>query len=241
MKDGLIFDWPGRHHLHLLLPAAVVAALAIHAGLFFLFSIIYPRPQSAAMDAAQVFFIPPGSAESSRLSALLQSEDPAVFAPGRGLPLTGGIPPVEYTPQYDTVKPVLDGLPAVTTEPELARPRTMPVPFVAVDAPHREVPPATPFVRLTATGSLAGRVPGLPSESSLSPEAGLVPGRAVFLAAVRPDGSVAHVFSQQSSGNDGVDRKAAASLRGLRFSGGSGDLEWGFVTFEWGAAVPGVQ
>lgn len=238
---NLIFDWPGRHHLHLLLPAAIVAALAFHAGLFFLFSIIYPRPRSAPMDAAQVFFIPPGSAESPRLSALLQSEDPAVFAPGRGLPLSQGIPPVEYTPQYDTEKPVLDGLPAVTSGPEFERPSVKPVPVMEGDAPHREIPPATPFVRLTATGPLASRVPGLPQDSGLDPKAGLVPGKAVFLAAVRPDGSVAHVFSQQSSGNGGVDRKAADALRGLRFSSGSGDLEWGFVTFEWGAAVPRDQ
>jgi hypothetical protein len=241
MKEGLIFDWPGRHHLHLLLPVAIVAAIAVHAGLFFLFSIIYPRPESPTIDAAKVFFVPPGSIEWPRLSALLQSEDPAIFAPGRGLPLSGAPPAVEYTPQYDTVKPVLDDLPAVTSGPEIVLPSAKPVPVLAGNAPQREIPPATPFVRLTATGPLAGRVPNLPPDSGLYPEAGLTPGKAVFLSAVRPDGSVAHVFSQQSSGNDGIDRKAAAALRRLRFSGGSGDMEWGFVTFEWSAAAPAVR
>lgn len=238
---NLIFDWPGRHHLHLLLPVAIVAAIAVHAGLFFLFSIIYPRPESTTIDAAKVFLVPPGSAEWPRLSALLQSEDPAVFAPGRGLPLSGDPSPVEYTPQYDTVKPVLDDLPAVTSEPEIARPSARPVPVLAGNAPHRETPPATPFVRLTATGPLANRVPDLSPDSGLYPEDGFTPGKAVFLAAVRPDGSVAHVFSQQSSGNDGIDRKVADALRGLRFSGGSGGTEWGFVTFEWSAAAPAAR
>lgn len=238
MKDGLIFDWPGRHHLHLLLPVAVVAAIAVHAGLFVLFSIVYPRPESVTVDAAKVFFVPPGSAESPRLSALLQSEDPAVFAPGRGLPLSDGIPSVEYTPHYDTVKPVLEGLPSLTADPGPVTSSTKPVPVSAGNPPHPARLSVTPFVRLTASGSLASRAPVLSPDSGLYPGTGLTPGRAVFLAAVRPDGSVAHVFPQQSSGSDWLDRKAAAVLRGLIFSAASGGLEWGFVVFEWGAEAP---
>lgn len=238
MKDGLIFDWPGRHHLHLLLPVAVVAAIAVHAGLFVLFSIVYPRPETVTVDAAKVFFLPPGSAEAPRLSALLQSEDPAVFAPGRGLPLSDGIPSVEYTPYYDTVKPVLEGLPPVATDPETVTPSAKPVPVPAGDTPHPARLTATPFVRLTGSGPLANRAPVLPPDSGLYPGTGLTPGRAVFLAGIRPDGSVAHVFPQQSSGNEGMDRKAAAVLRGLNFSAASGGLEWGFVAFEWGAEAP---
>jgi len=238
---NLIFDWPGRHHLHLLLPVSIVAAFAVHAGLFFLFSIIYPLPESTTIDAAKVFFVPPGSAEWPRLSALLQSEDPAVFAPGRGLPMSCAPSPVEYTPRYDTAKPVLDGLPAITPEPAALAVAVKPVPVLDRDIPPRESPPAAPFVQITATGPLAKRVPNLPPDSSLTQGADPAPGKAAFLAGVRPDGSVAHVFSQQSSGNDGIDRKADQALRELRFSGGAGGMEWGFVTFEWGAAAPAVR
>ena len=57
---------PGRHHLHLLLPAAIVFAAILHAGLFFAFSIIYPHPRNAGPDPAQIFFVPPGTADAAR-------------------------------------------------------------------------------------------------------------------------------------------------------------------------------
>lgn len=240
MKEGLIFDWPGRHHLHLMLPMAIVAAIAAHAGLFFLFSIIYPRQESVATDAPNVFFVPAGSEESAHLSAILLSEDPAVFAPGRGLPLKSSPPPVEYTPQYDTAKPVLDGLPPVAAS-EVSPSATKPVPFLDGDGPQHKTRTAVPFVRLANTGSLAGRLPVLPPDNNLHPATGSNPEKAVFLVAIRPDGSVAHLFPQQSSGSEDLDRKAAAVLRGLKLSEGSGDPEWGFVSFEWGAAAPSPQ
>ena len=92
MKETLIFEWPERHHLHLMLPVTVVFAAALHVGLFFVFSIIYPRAENSALDPAQIYFIPPGNEAAGRLQGLLRSADPAVFAPGRGLGLPEPVP-----------------------------------------------------------------------------------------------------------------------------------------------------
>ncbi|MEI6278255.1 MAG: hypothetical protein WCQ16_02585 [Verrucomicrobiae bacterium] len=238
MKDGLIFDWPGRHHLHLILPAALVAAGVMHACLFFLFSIIYPSQESGAVGSAAVFYVPAGSPESSRLSGLLQSADPAVFAPGRGLPPADGAGSGDYTPQYDTARAVLDPLPAVSTPAPRIFSATGPVPVFVRDRFRQSDKPPLPSVRLTATGALAGRAPVLPPDAGLQPSGGSDPGSAVFLVAVRADGSVAHLFSQQSSGNEELDRKSAGILRALRFSEGPGDPAWGAVTFQWGIPSP---
>jgi len=238
MKGGLIFEWPGRHHLQVLLPAALAAAAVVHVGLFLLFSIIYPRQESGPVDAAKVFFVVAGSPESARLSALLKSADPAVFAPGRGLPLADVAASGHYTPQYDTARVVLDPLPAAhdVVPRLLSAPGPVPVFGQAGTRPSRR--PMLPSVRLTATGALESRVPVLTPDSWLQPPPGSNPGSAVFLVAVRADGSVAHLFSQQSSGNEEMDRRAAGILRGIRFSSGPDSLAWGFVTFQWGNPSP---
>jgi len=238
MKDGLIFEWPGRHHLHILLPIVLVAAAVVHAGLFFLFSIIYPPQESGTIDTAKVFFVATGSPESAPLSALLKSADPAVFAPGRGLPLGDVAAFEQYTPKYDTARVVLDPLPEAPAVVPRAFSAPGPVPVFGQAGARPPSRPAPPSVRLTATGALESRVPVLPPGAEVQPPAGSDPGSAVFFTAVRADGSVAHLFSQQSSGNEELDRKAAGVLRGLRFSNGPDRLAWGFVTFQWGNPSP---
>ncbi|MEI6071786.1 MAG: hypothetical protein WCS31_08330 [Verrucomicrobiae bacterium] len=233
MKDGLIFDWPGRHHLHLLLPAALAAATVVHTGLFFLFSIIYPRQESGTAESAGVYFAPPGSPESGRLSALLESADPAVFAPGRGLP-AADVAGADYTPQYETARAVLDPLPAASPAVPRFFPDARPVPVFFRSRTPQTAGTARPSVRLTAAGALASRAPVLPQDAGLEPPPGSNPGLAVFLVAVRADGSVAHVFPQQSSGSEDLDRKAAGVLRAARFAGGTDSQAWGAVAFQWG-------
>ncbi|MEI6034473.1 MAG: hypothetical protein WCS65_09365 [Verrucomicrobiae bacterium] len=234
MKAGFIFYWPGRHHLHLILPAALTAAAMIHAGLFFLFSIIYPRQEAGTVDSARVYCAPAGSAESARLAALLESADPAVFAPGRGLPLADIATSGNYAPQYNAARVALDPLPASPPATSMFFPASAPAPvFLQAGARQANRAPL-PFVRLAATGSLASRMPDLPPDSRLLPPSGSNPGTAAFLAAVRGDGTVAHLFFQQSSGDEALDKKSAEVLRGIRFANGPDSTAWGGVTFQWG-------
>lgn len=234
-KDRLIFDWPGRHHLHLLLPAALLAAVAAHAGFFFLFSIIYPRPEAGAIDSTSVFIVLPGSGDSARLAALLESADPSVFAPGRGLSAGGGIPAVKYTPHYATAEPVVEELPAVAPKNATPPISTGPVPGRVIRPAPITGPAARSTSKLRAGDTLSHRLPELTEAlKSLRPADGTFPGPATFFVAVRPDGTVAHIFPQQGSGNDTFDRRAAGVVRSLRFLPGPGDPAWGVLTVEWG-------
>jgi len=240
MRDSLIFEWPGRHHLHLLLPFTILLAAILHAGLFFVFSIIYPRPENSGSEPAQIFFITPGSEDATRLEMLMRSSDSAVFAPGRGLDLPETLPPVDYTPLYDSDKPALDPLPA-------ARAALTPAPFFSGPVLLPETRPKSPSPRgapvptkLISSDSLAGRIPALPGGTVFQIPEGFDPEPSVFLVAVRGDGRTAHVFPQRGSGNASLDLRAAGLLRGLRFSPDPEVESWGFVTFLWGGDLQPV-
>lgn len=237
MRDGLIFEWPGRHHLHLLLPVTIFLAAVLHAGLFFVFSIVYPRPESSTSDPARVYFVTPGTADSDRLEGLLHSADPAVFAPGRGLDLPDPVPPVTYIPQYDSDKPVLDPLPVI---PDSDIPQVVsagPVPVQENKTRTMVLAPEASPTKLIASGGLAGALPPLPDGTLFPVPQGFDPDPAVFLIAVRGDGRIAYIFQQHSSGNSNLDLRAADVLRGLKFPAASGSETWGFVTFQWGTDV----
>ena len=241
MKDSLIFEWPGRHHLHLLLPAAIVFAAILHAGLFFAFSIIYPHPRNAGPDPAQIYFVPPGTADAERLEGLLRSSDPAVFAPGRGLDLPEPFPPVAYVPRYASDKPVLDPLPRLKKS-DLPRPAFAgPVPVVRESQKPAAASPAPAATRLVAAGALDARIPALPEGTVFPVPKGFDPEPAFFLVDVREDGRVAHVFLQRSSGNSSLDLKAASLLRKRAFAPDPAGDSWGFVTFQWGADVQPME
>ena len=237
MKDSLIFEWPGRHHLHLMLPAAIVLAAILHAGLFFVFSIIYPHPRNAGPDPVQIYFVPPGAPDAARLEGLLRSSDPAVFAPGRGLDLPEPFPPVAYVPRYASDKPVLDPLPRLK-KTGLPHPAFAgPVPFVQEKLKSAAASPGTSSTRLVATDALSARITALPEGTVFPVPRGFDPEPAVFLVDVREDGRAAHVFLQHSSGNSLLDLKAASLLRKLAFAPDRSGDSWGLVTFQWGTDV----
>ena len=237
MKEALIFEWQGRHHLHLMLPVTIVLAGILHAGLFFAFSILYPRPENTGPNPAQFFFIPAGSPDATRLHALLRSSDPAVFAPGLGLDLPDPFPPVAYVPRYVSDQPALVSLPpAAKTDFPASAPAG---PVVIRDrnpksAPLDQVPAPT---KLVGSGLLAKRTPLLPKDTVFMVAPGFDPEPAVFLVSVRADGQVGHIFQQHGSGDAALDAKATNLLRWNRFSPVPSGSEWGFVTFQWGRDV----
>lgn len=234
MKDTLIFEWQGRHHLHPMLPVTIVLAAILHAGLFFAFSILYPRPETSGPNPAQIFFIPPDSPDAARMQALLRSSDPAVFAPGLGLDLPDPFPPVAYVPRYISDKPALDPLPAAKKSDFPTSAPAGPVPVWSGKAKSSEAQPAPAPTKLVASGALSERVPSLPKETLFMVEAGFDPEPAVFLISVRENGQVAHIFLQHGSGDSELDAKAINLLRWNKFSPSQTGNEWGFVTFQWG-------
>jgi len=232
----LLFDWPGRHTLHLVLPACILLAVFLHAGVFYVFAITYPRPEPAGPNPAQVFFIPPQSAVSPRLAAILQTEDPAIFAPGRGIPQPAIRPALRYTPAYETQSAGLDQLPAMPPVQTASKPASCPVAI----PPARNaslLPDGPARTCLVSTGTLASRLPGVPSGTGFQALAGQSLEPTVFLVAVREDGSVAHLVLQKSSGNSQLDDGALGLLKSLRFQPAVGGTVWDEVSIHWGADV----
>jgi hypothetical protein len=241
MKDSLIFEWPGRHHLHLLLPFTILLAAILHAGLFFVFSISYPRPENTHPDPARVFFVPPGTADAERLESLVRSSDPAVCAPGRGLDLPPAVPPVAYNPKYLSDSPVLAPLPPGIKSDTPHRSFAGPVPVRRESPKASGNSPARVPTRLLGSEPLAGRIPDLPENSVFPVPRGTAPEPAVFFIAVGSDGKIRHLFLQRSSGIVPLDSRAANLLRSTKFSSDPAPESWGFVSFQWGTDVEPVS
>jgi hypothetical protein len=64
------------------------------------------------------------------------------------------------------------------------------------------------------------------------------PDSASFLLGVLPDGTVAHLVPDQSSGDVPLDLAAMKILATLTFTrSGNPHTEWGFITFHWGSDI----
>ena len=233
----LLFDWPHRHRIHLLLPATLIAAAIAHSAIFFLFSIAYPPPEFDGPRPARVYFLPQGSPDLAQVESLLASNDPALFAPGRGLPRSEPTTIATYVPQYVSAKP------ALINPPSSLKPREAPPSFAGpVPLPQKSPPPTAPTsarsTRLTASANLAGRLPALPPDFHLTTSLSTPPDSASFLLGVLPDGTVAHLVPDQSSGDVPLDLAAMKILATLTFTrSGNPHTEWGFITFHWGSDI----
>lgn len=232
----LLFDWPGRHHLQVVLPAALVFAVLLHGAGFFLFSVIYPRPQADPIDPVTVFFPLPDTPNAAELRALLAASDPSLVAPGRLPPARIEEDGTPYVPSF-----LRRGVDLVALPPADGG---APVPHIAEPVPVRLAPrrpaPAvrSAATRLVARGILADRVPDLGSAADAlraTAAAPLLPAR--FLVRVEPDGRVSNVFLTSGSGNNSLDGAAADLLRRLAFRTGPDRAVWDEVEFHWGSDV----
>ncbi|MDX2080645.1 MAG: hypothetical protein SFU53_07660 [Terrimicrobiaceae bacterium] len=237
-RVGLLFEWPGRHHVQVLLPLGIVVAAAAHAAVFLLFSIVYPPAQANGPDAVQANFVLPGTAEAGRVRAILSIQDPTLFAPGRGLP-ESSLAKAEYRPGFASEAPPLES-PGPRSPATPASPRTLGI--VAVEAPAAASALETrrPETGLLAFGALRDRLPES-FRGEFAAAAGFVPAPTRFLLGVRPDGSVAHVFLQESSGNASLDAAASRELGQSTFAAGGDRIVWDVVKVNWGGDIRAVD
>ncbi|MFZ4598028.1 MAG: energy transducer TonB [Terrimicrobiaceae bacterium] len=235
----LIFDWPGRHNLQLVLPLTIILAVAVHLGIFFVFSIVYPGNVGEGPNQATVYFPLSGSADAERLQALLAIADPAIFAPGRGS-ADADTPAVTYLPSYAGTE--------VPPEPLPTRQLPSPSfrePLGAVEIPKPQPMHPTPQpasgTRLVVSQSLAGRAYELPAGAAFVTSGRLPAESARFLVSVNPDGAIANIFLQSSSGNPDLDESAARQLARMSFRPAGGETVWGDIFFVWGDDVQGIR
>ena len=237
-KPVLTFDWPARHRIHLLLPFAVIIAALLHAAVFFLFSVKHPSSRPDGPNPARLYFLPATGPDYSRIESALFSSDPALFAPGRGLPQPADLPVATYTPQYAKATIAWDEPPR-----QIRKPREEHFLQGPVRIPHKKL--AKPVTnsdrptRLRASTEISARLPEIPATPKFENPSSMPPDSAVFLIAISPEGRVLHTVPDKSSGDSELDRTAMNFLRNLRFlpSEKPGNA-WGFVEFQWGLNLP---
>jgi len=229
----LIFDWPGRHQLHLVLPFMLIVAAVLHAGIFFVFSIVYPISEGERPDPISAYFPLAGSDDAQRLAVLLPADDPAIFAPGRGDAVPASTT-VAYLPTYAATGSALAPLPTLVQPKVSAEANFGPVRMPVSPRPAARPPLPT---RLEASAPLATRAPALPAGSQFATSGRIPPETLSFLVNVRADGKVAHVFLQDSSGDAALDTSAATLLAQLAFAPSDSEETWGDISFSWGNDV----
>jgi hypothetical protein len=234
MPERMIFDWPGRHNLNVVLPVTVLLAVILHVGVFFVFSIVYPVTESAGPEPAEFFFPLPGSADEARLKQIVPVNDPTLFAPGGG-GMREGLPFGTYRPTFDSPDPQPEALP-VPADDE-APPVLAGGPVVVPRERESRRTVQRPSTRLVLSSSLGATAMELPAGTVFFADGRTVPDPARFLVAVRADGTVANRFLQVSSGSPDLDREAAKVLGRLEFPPAGREVRWGDVTFVWGGDI----
>jgi outer membrane biosynthesis protein TonB len=238
-----LFEWPSRHNVHLVLPIMLFVSFLLHAASLFIFQATFPSSQGSRERSAVVYHLLPGSPDEVRIAPMLAASDPALFSPAKIFGREAWrVPKTVYSASFEKEIPALAPLPAPPASQFLPPvPGTAPVAaatFVSKPSPrHPAVPTAVRF-----GGDLKGRS-WSPSQhfdvSALSVLSRQVLAPAEFLVAVAPDGLVMHLFPQQSSGNENLDRAALRYLAGGRFDAAPSaqGLAWGSATFAWGAGL----
>lgn len=242
MREGLLFDWPSRHHVHLALPLMLLLAAVLHVAGIAVFQVSHPRAETPNDPSAEVYYLAPGSPEAARLEPLLAAADPALFSPAH---LTGRnpwkLPETLYTASFDTGEPAL--LAAPPAPPASLLPAASSVGPVSADSSRRPRPPRPlPGIptRVTFGTPLDGRTVTPPPDISFAvvpPAAAKALTAAEFFIAVSPEGRPLYFFPRRSSGSEPLDQAALRYLAGSRFSPDPGATEpaWGTATFHWGA------
>lgn len=233
----LTFDWPARHRIHLLLPFGVLIAALLHAAIFFLFSVKYPVSRSDGPNQARLYFLTDSSPEYSRIESALYSSDPALFAPGRGLPELEELPSATYTPQYENA--TLEWEELSLSDRKKSEERIFKGPVRIPLQKTRPIADQTPRpTRLRASAEIAARLTETLDAPKFETRSTTAPEPAAFMIALSPEGQVLHTIPDRSSGDPGLDRAAMAFLRKLRFAPSEkADTAWGFVEFQWGSDV----
>lgn len=233
---ALLFKWPHRHRIHLILPATLVLAALAHGGIFFLFSVANPPVKADGLRPARVYFVGENNPALAQLESTLTSNDPALFAPRHG-DSTSRESIAVYNPQYASAKTALLNMPPRRKTDDATSPVALPV---AISKPPSQ--PASDANRqdsnrLTASPELAERLPEPPREIlRLQKTDADSLDSASFFVGIRSDGTVAHIMPSRSSGNADLDLQTLQTLKSLRFAPAENiPLAWGFVNFHFGA------
>lgn len=238
-NPALLFKWPHRHRIHLLLPAMLLLAAIAHGGIFFLFSVANPPVKADGLRPARVYFLGENNPSLDQLASTLASNDPALFAPRHG-DSTSKESIAAYNPQYASPKTALLNMPARGKTDDATIPVGAPVPIAKPPAQRVLAPARRDSSLLTASPEIAARLPEPPREISRPGKAGPDSlDSASFFVGIEADGTIAHILPSRSCGNADIDLQALQILKSLRFAPAENTpLAWGFVTLHFGVGQP---
>lgn len=235
MKSAaLLFKWPHRHRIHLLLPTMLVLAALAHGGIFFLFSVANPPVKADGLNPARVYFLGEENPELAQLESTLTSNDPALFAP-RHPSSANRESTANYVPQYASAKTALLNMPPRIKPGAVPSPNPDPVIIRKLQPLAQTTAARTDSNRLSASPELASRLPETPDEISF-PQATNADAldSASFFVGVRSDGTLAHILPSRSSGDPKLDQQTLQILQSLRFAPDENiALAWGFVSLHF--------
>ena len=238
---ALLFKWPHRHRIHLLLPAMLVLAALAHGGIFFLFSVANPPVKADGLHPARVYFLDENNPALAQLETTLASNDPALFAPRHGVSASRESVAV-YNPQYSSARAALLNMPPRKKTDDAPSPVAEPV-AIAIPPSQRAITSTRQDSNcLTASPELAARLPEPPREL-LTPQNTDTPDSASFFIGIRSDGTIAHIMPARSSGNADLDLQAIQIMKSLRIAPAENiPLAWGVVNLHFGAGlVPATE
>ncbi len=238
MKKKLLFRWPMKRAPRVGLPFFILLAALLHLLGNYCFNIIYPSPQRAQVQAAEVFFLPAGSPMSKQLAPWIQANDPALFSPLKIVQAhRPKIPTSIYLPKQPL--PLLHPLPSPKEETiESLLPPTNE--STLLPSPVSKNQSSTPTLLPTSvqfSESITMYAPLLPSQLDHPnlPDGTQIPLHPTSLTLeIDASGLPLHAIIMQSSGSQAADEAARSWLLTRRFSPAQ-EEHWGRVLVYWGA------
>jgi hypothetical protein len=235
----LIFRWRKGPGMSPFMPVCVFAAVILHALSFYFFQISYPPAVSIKPPPAQLRILLPEEEESRVLLERIEREDPSLMLLGSRRNLT--------LPDFTRGIPYIPSFTALTAEPlpppERSVHRGLPDAFspepVRMTSPAAIKPQAEPSESVLRFSDGLNQVtvppaPRLPASSSQSTPT--EPG--VFLVAIRPDGSVQHIFQIEGNSSQTFSTLSREWISSCKFAESrDAGLRWGSATIYWGGDV----
>jgi hypothetical protein len=234
-EPKLTFRWPGEGPISFLLPGYLGLSALVHGAMFYIFQVTYPPAASIMPPPVQVTVLDRKLPQNAALFRWIDAEDPAATAR-----TTEISPPslfdVSYKPSYAEAHTLPQSPPPSVPVFHFPPAKT------ALDLVEEAASKPKPFEKIAAAKTAVHFSDSLPPRKAVLPQiafttkarAELQPTK--FLAGVSDTGEVRYAFLQASSGDADIDQEAEANVSGIQFqSSSAGTLNWGFVTYEWGA------
>ena len=245
MKSGLTFHWPDYRKVSFALPGFILLSVVMHGVAFTLFQVVYPASGMLRPPPVGVTLLTPSNEENRALLKWIAARDPALASKPQEV-IPPGLLDLQYEPSFAEL--YTEPKPAELPAENIGVPSIMDSQALIATLAHngKDGSPQGGAVaqstQMRVSEGLSTRVAkgadGIGKQPKFSFQfkstVSLEP--AQFLVGVNPEGKVAYVFLQRSSGEPKMDREAESLVAKTHFEAGP-DTNWGMICFCWGSDV----